>query len=516
MTQIPNLLLKAKTGGAPGEHEQVSSVEYITSLADLPTPAGGIITIIDSNKTYCFPVIVNLGVNKIVITGDSVRFCGFSGSQSGLTSTATGDMISAPNTFTCELMLINGVNASTLINCDNVAPTQSVAFINKNIFIGNPTTVGIYVSNFSTLIAEFNIFPSCGKGIFLENTVEGFIAEKNSFSGIADICIDLDSAFMFAVGISNNIANLAPNTTWLNIAALGANILAGGEGTVTNNKLVAHIDGVVTMSLDTNGIGVGMTVGTYDATQFSTTGGGTGAVFNVTIDAVGSTTINYVVNAGNGYIVGEDITLDISGETFSTRPVVNVDSIGDSTPITGYSPFDLDWLMLGNNDIVSSDRVSPTGWGFYADTATPVTDDITVTTSDTQFTVDSLGGTTEEGYLPKAIRGIGSLWAGDLITPMTLGDGLDLRVQFDIISVSGAPSRIDLKLDIGGGGSIVIVSDSKAIKNTTPQTVVFSFPIFALATFLANGGKLNVAVDTGTAVINNRTVLLQRTSSGAT
>jgi hypothetical protein len=507
-------LIKRVKGGLPTEYAEVEGVKYITSVSDLPTPSAGVITISESSVTFIIIGTIDLVADRIDVTGDAVRFCGF-GVQSQIISTNAGDIITATNTFTLELVQVIGLSATTIVRLVGVGSVAG-AFISKNNFVGGSSTKIIHCSDYNNIITTLNAFVSGDIGIYVSGNINGFLADNNAFLGLESFGIDLDAAIIFAVGIDNNVSTILLGAAWLNIAVDGGNIAANGHGTVTNNKLRDFIDGVATQSLDTNGIGVGMTPGTYEATQFSTTDEGSDAVFNVTIDAVGSTTINSITTPGRGYIVGEDITLDISGETFSTRPIVNVDSIGDGIPVLGYSPFDLDWLFLGNNDITTSDRVSPTGWGVYADTATPVTDDIVVTTSDTQFTVDGLGGTTNEDYLPKAIRGIGSLWAGDLITPITEGDGLDLRVQFEIVSVTGSPSRIDLKLDIGGGGSIVIVADSKSIKNTSPQTVVFSFPIFALATFLANGGKINIAVDTGTANINSRTILLQRTSSGAT
>ena len=128
-----------------------------------------------------------------------------------------------------------------------------------------------------------------------------------------------------------------------------------------------------------------------------------------------------------------------------------------------------------------------------------------------------MGGISESGYLPKEILGITNLFntTTNSIMPIYLGDSYDLRVQLKVDSVSGNPSRMDLQLDIGVGAtpSIVISSQSAAIKVGVPAYIIYSFPIFSLSTFISNGGKIFLNTNTGSLTVTDRTIFIIRTSS---
>tara|TARA_R110000744_G_C19068772_1_gene529866 strand:+ start:239 stop:607 length:369 start_codon:yes stop_codon:yes gene_type:complete len=58
---------------------------------------------------------------------------------------------------------------------------------------------------------------------------------------------------------------------------------------------------------------INITAGTYPATQFSTSGSGSGATFNVTISASEECTAFTVTNGGSGYAASDTVTLDVTG-----------------------------------------------------------------------------------------------------------------------------------------------------------------------------------------------------------
>lgn len=152
----------------------------------------------------------------------------------------------------------------------------------------------------------------------------------------------------------------------------------------------------------------------------------------------------------------------------------------------------------------------PTGWAYYKDNAAAQT----ITTTATKLSIDGAGSTSSSAYLPLDIRGTGELWdtTNDKITPIALGDQYDMRLDLPITAKSGSPTSITVQLDIGGGASptISIVNRDVSTSKTPPYTVSMGFPIFSLATFIANGGQLFLNTDVGSVDITAPAIMLAR------
>ena len=158
------------------------------------------------------------------------------------------------------------------------------------------------------------------------------------------------------------------------------------------------------------------------------------------------------------------------------------------------------------------------GWGYYSDSlgSTPTQ---VFNTTPAKLSIDASGSTTDEEYLPLEIRGSSSLWsdASNKITPIGVGDSYELRIDMTVISETGSPSDIIIQLDIGGGSSpsTVIVTKYQSTGKGTPYAISASFPIFCLATFIANGGQIFISTDTGSVTVSDRAILISRMSSGS-
>lgn len=158
------------------------------------------------------------------------------------------------------------------------------------------------------------------------------------------------------------------------------------------------------------------------------------------------------------------------------------------------------------------------GWGIYSDglTTTP-TQVIGITPQ--LISIDGLGSTSNSDYLPREIRGTGELWdtVNNKIIPIGMGDSHSMRLDLEIITESANPEELDFGLDIGGGASpsIVIVQKLISLGKSTPYQISISFPFFTLSSFLANGGQLFVATNTGTVTIAKRSIMVTRISSGS-
>jgi len=152
-----------------------------------------------------------------------------------------------------------------------------------------------------------------------------------------------------------------------------------------------------------------------------------------------------------------------------------------------------------------------TGWAYYVDSlATPT---IVIGTTYTQITIDGLGATIDD-YLPKEIRGVSQLWTGSKITPVSVGDDYDGRLDITVTAKTGTPTLIDVILDISGGaaGTNKVLTGYIQTGGTVPYDQSLPIDFFALSTFIANGGKIYARTDTGTITIGRRNIKINRKS----
>jgi hypothetical protein len=222
-----------------------------------------------------------------------------------------------------------------------------------------------------------------------------------------------------------------------------------------------------------------------------------------------STFISAAVDNGN-------ITANGGGTV--THNKINDAAVGSVISV-GLSPLDLRWLFIGNNSLVASDRLNPTGWAFYNDGNTVTQTVPSGVGNAVKFSVDGLGANTNSDFAPRVVRGISEMWdtSTDKMIPITLGDSSNVRIAFALTAKGANPSIITIVFDIGGAAGITIpvYSTSITTPNTFPRTVTLVAPVFSLATFLTNGGQIFMYTDSGTLDVENRQILIQRISSGA-
>ena len=152
------------------------------------------------------------------------------------------------------------------------------------------------------------------------------------------------------------------------------------------------------------------------------------------------------------------------------------------------------------------------GWGYYADSLS--TPSLSIGTTYTQITIDALGALTNTNYLPLEIRGTSELWSGNKITPIAVGDDYDGRFDVTISAKSGAPSYIEVILDISGStaGTNKVFTGYIQTGSATPYDQSLPLDFFGLDTFLANGGRLYARVDTGSVTLTRRNIKISRKS----
>jgi len=144
------------------------------------------------------------------------------------------------------------------------------------------------------------------------------------------------------------------------------------------------------------------------------------------------------------------------------------------------------------------------GWALYVDTG----NSLVITSTDTLLTIDSASSITT--YKPRSFTG--EMWANNAIQSEVVGDAYDGRLDFTIASTANNPNYIEIKLDIGGQAtpSNIVVKTIINLLKTPPYTYSIAFPYYTMDTFVANGGQIFMATDTGSVTITNRDIFIKR------
>ncbi len=415
----------------------IESVEgnIILSLADLPSPISGVITLDQDDMGYLFKGLVDISPNVIEITGQNVKVKGTYLERDGITTTASGSIITNTTSNTLfQDISIEAPNATEVFSFTNsntkIFQLDRVRLVTTGKFgtVTNPASVSVFDCLIVGTTAPLTI---AGTNIF------GRFVNSLGFAHTGAL-LDLGTATFSAIDIGENaIYGQVAGASFLTIANDGANITPEGEGTISRNKFI--------------------------------------------------------------------------------------DEFGGLTAINGSYVFSPRWAVaLNTENILSSDRILPSGWANYEDTGTL----FTPAAAPVQITIAGLGSNTYSNKLPTSIRGTGQLWdtSTSKITPITEDDTYSLRIDLEVTGSSGNPTRFDVRLDIGptpdgtgvGPNSILIVQNSITLKTGSfPQNYSIAFPIFDRSTFLANGGTLWVSADSGDIDVESRSIFIKRTGSGA-
>jgi hypothetical protein len=131
------------------------------------------------------------------------------------------------------------------------------------------------------------------------------------------------------------------------------------------------------------------------------------------------------------------------------------------------------------------------GWEVYGDSAYTVGSPLVIANTTAQLTCDGLASSTNTSEKP---FGANPLWntTTNKLNPVSVGDAYDLRVQFKA-KVNANTAHFDFELDIGGSLGVIFSRTLNHTKGVNAEgRYSIGVPIFALATFLANGGAINI------------------------
>ena len=224
--------------------------------------------------------------------------------------------------------------------------------------------------------------------------------------------------------------------------------------------------------------------------------GGSEVFGKLSEDVGGVTTLTYYYLNSSGAAIPYDFTTPTS--LFLAIPY---QFSFNTTPT--YSPFNYlvrSYELLGDRgfEVIADDGVGTLG----------------LTTSPTLLTINGLGGTTYRSARPEKLITAGTyLWdtSTNTLNPMAVNDLITVRIGLSFSSPTGNPTQLTLKADIGGTGTPTntIFTDTKIIKSAT-EPINFVVPLYCLSTFLANGGKFFLELDSGTLNITDRNIFINK------
>jgi hypothetical protein len=208
-----------------------SNLVYVYSLADLPSPSGGAITL-DGTKMYVFSGMVDIGSNYIIMNGAGLR--GTDPQKDGVTSSASGGVLRSTDT---SIFIQNFTVMPTNGTAYNFSDSTGTKFC--NIFSGSSVigaslmlnaSVG-QISGFSAITLIQNYW-DVTDGVKITGTVGKFTASYCFIVGI-----NAGAGVEFLAGLTANDIDMA-NNYFIYPGQTGIKVNAGAtvdRGILTSN-----------------------------------------------------------------------------------------------------------------------------------------------------------------------------------------------------------------------------------------------------------------------------------------
>ena len=179
-------VFRGVTWEATGFMSPSNSVVNVNSLADLPAPSAGVITLV-SGKIYSFSGLVNLGTNYLDLNGASAR--GNNPVSDGVMSSVSGAILrsTSQHVFLQNLLVVLGSNATTAYDFADITGTKSCNLISgNNVKLTPAVTASAGVGQFSgfrAVILVQNYF-DVHDGLKITGTMGRFICGYNLIGSI--------------------------------------------------------------------------------------------------------------------------------------------------------------------------------------------------------------------------------------------------------------------------------------------------------------------------------------------
>lgn len=179
-----------------------------------------------------------------------------------------------------------------------------------------------------------------------------------------------------------------------------------------------------------------------------------------------------------------------------------VDSVFGRTGVVTAVTSDYDASQIDNDSSVSGATVADAldnmqngipAWAQYSDTTYTTGSRFSITGNAAAVNMPNDSGSVIDAYMPVGLEFYDGV--SGLITPNTVGETYDLRINFKGESTTNQ-NFLTISLDIGGALGVIL---EKVVDFPRGQGIEHSFSssniIYALGTFVANGGQLKISAD---------------------
>jgi len=218
----------------------LSNVVHVETAADFPTPAANVITLA-AGITYRLSGEVDIGDDRFDTSAGNISLVGNNPNTDKILTTTAGALFTGAS-----------------IRCRNVGATVASGSIFDMSGLGVISLSGFFVLGCDTLGTvsatglfswmNANITAMSTSGIAFSGICRSIIFDSCSFSDFEGTAIDLGTATASLIRIDGNRLSGNAGSTSIDIAPSSANIIALGEGWVTNNLF--NGDGTATVGAD--------------------------------------------------------------------------------------------------------------------------------------------------------------------------------------------------------------------------------------------------------------------------
>jgi hypothetical protein len=187
-----------------------SSYVPVTSLADLPAPSGGVITLAD-NTVYLQTANVDVGTNRFIL-GNNTTYGGVASIGTSLTYTGTGTLFtSVDKTSAVTSLTILALNGEVF---DHFTTSLKIFRLTDCTVLCD--RFGTYAgTDWAARLTNVSVLPYASRGIVCSGTCRNLTIETTAIQGTAGVFLDKGTCVFDSLIVNTGVMDVTPGTTFM-------------------------------------------------------------------------------------------------------------------------------------------------------------------------------------------------------------------------------------------------------------------------------------------------------------